>query len=256
MGGTCGMQASDFGDMSDGMALYFFVLKAFVVLFFVLSLLAMPMLVIANAGNDGLANAEEPIWPGTLTLGNIGKRLLNVWSCCLLANKQKLRVCLDSLFFPRNAFSCVLIRNATSCMWNYCLLLTCALALPTSLITASWLSLRSPSFRLRPRLQQGHAVVPRQGRHPLVLLQAVLVRRGNYRQVRDLCDQLLRSGELRGADCGLRVAGDVGDSESRRNRRRQLHASGLHGVCPQSAQGRFRGRPHCALQHAVCLRRI
>lgn len=81
------------------MALYFFVLKAFVVLFFVLSLLAMPMLVIANAGNDGLAYAEEPIWPGTLTLGNIGKRLLNACSCCLLAKKQRIRVSLDSSFF-------------------------------------------------------------------------------------------------------------------------------------------------------------
>ena len=55
------MVVPKFGPATDGMELYFYVLRAFAVLFFVLSLLAVPVLVIASAANDGLAipwNAE------------------------------------------------------------------------------------------------------------------------------------------------------------------------------------------------------
>jgi len=172
--------------MSDGMALYFFVLKAFVVLFFVLSLLALPMLVIANAGNDGLAYAVEPTWPGTLSLGNIGEGLVNMRLYHLLRSKDSCFVTPSNIFFSHLCLKC-----------------------PYSIL---------PSFaRLRPIIDESDALVPRQGRHSLVLLQAVPLRRRNYCQIRDFCDQLLRSDELCGADCGLCMARDFGDSESSRN---------------------------------------
>ena len=60
----------DFGLMSDGMELYFYILKSLVVLFFVLSLLAVPLLVIATAGNDNLAMSAA--YPAAQTLGNVG----------------------------------------------------------------------------------------------------------------------------------------------------------------------------------------
>jgi RNA recognition motif-containing protein len=61
----------DFGDMSDGMELYFYVLRAFVGLFFVLTLLSIPLLVIATAGNKNMA-LENSIFPAAQTLGNVG----------------------------------------------------------------------------------------------------------------------------------------------------------------------------------------
>jgi len=61
----------DFGDMSDGMELYFYVVRALVGLFFVLSLLSVPLLTIATAGNRGMA-IEEASFPAQQSLGNTG----------------------------------------------------------------------------------------------------------------------------------------------------------------------------------------
>jgi len=64
--------AADFGELSDGMALYFYVLKSFVVLFGVVTLLSLPLMVISNAGNDGMSMPEETGFPATMSLGNLG----------------------------------------------------------------------------------------------------------------------------------------------------------------------------------------
>jgi hypothetical protein len=61
----------DFGDMSDGMELYFYVIRALVGLFFVLTLLSVPLLVIATAGNGGLA-IQDAAFPAAQSLGNVG----------------------------------------------------------------------------------------------------------------------------------------------------------------------------------------
>ena len=70
---------SDFGDMSDGMELYFYTIKNLALLFGVLSLLSVPLLVIAYAGNTP-PDGEPLATPGAnaagfvaeVTLGNVG----------------------------------------------------------------------------------------------------------------------------------------------------------------------------------------